>query len=166
MKKNTPPSERTPEDRILLAWTAPQHPTYKRSTFWYICAAIVITLCIAYSIWINAWTFTIVIVLASIIYLVMHRKNSPNKTIALTEHGFQIEDEFTPWSQCNGFWLLQGHDYIELHIERKSGLRKESMIQAGPIDVHQLRDVLQFFIPELVDRQERFIDTITRLLKI
>lgn len=166
MKKNIQPPKRAPEDRVLLSWTAQQHPTHNRSTIWYICAGIVLTLCIAYSVWIQAWTFTIVIVLASIIYFIMHRKDNPDKTIALTEHGFQIENEFTPWSQCNGFWLLQGKNYIELHIERKAGLAKEMTIQTGPIDAHQLRDVLHFFIPEFIDRHERFIDMITRLLKI
>ena len=163
---NPEPQYKKVQEHAIVAWEAPMQPTYERSIRWYIGAVVVCTLLLGYSIWTQAWSFTLVLVLLGAVYAWNHRSSQPTKHIAIHEQGFSFGKEFIPWNQCNGFWMLEGPGYVELHFEKKAGRVRDIKIQTGDIDLGALRELLLHFIPEFQERHERFLDMIARLLKI
>lgn len=162
MEKNT---QQMP-GQIFLSWTAPTNPKVERGTKWYLGTIMAISLLLLYSIWTQAWTFTLLIVLLTIILAWSLRKETPIKSISIGEYGIQMETAFIGWDDCVGYWLLQGPNYIELHFERNKGKPKYSKILIGDVDMQDIRIVLSTYTTELTDRIERPLDMLSRLLKI
>jgi len=160
------PQYKKAQEHAIVAWEAPIQPTYNRSTLWYICAIAVCGGLLGYSIWTEAWTFTLVLVLLGALYAWNHRSDSPTKHIAIHEQGFSFGKEFIPWNQCHGFWMIEGPGYVELHFERKTGRFRDIKIQTANVKLPELRELLLHFLPEFQERHERFLDMIERLLKI
>ena len=147
-----------------LSWTANAHVQHSRTPRWYIFAGALVIALLLYSIVTSAWTFTIVIILLTGLYAYVYDHEGNQKTITITEHGVQLNNEFTSWNDCTGFWMLQGADYVELHIQRNQ--RSEITIQTGSVTPLRVREVLSLFIPEFTGRKEGILDMIIRILKI
>ena len=152
--------------QILLSWSAPTQAAVQRTWRWYAGAGTAAGLLLLYSIWTQAWTFTLLIILLSIIYAWSMRKETPIKTISIGEYGIQLGQDFIGWNDCAGYWLLQGKDYVELHLERQSGKPRSSKILVGTVDIQDIRAALSAYTNEFTDRIERPLDTFSRLLKI
>jgi len=150
----------------ILNWTAPVSPTPERGHTWYIVVGVLIVGCLLFSLVTQAWTFTIVIILTSGAYWRVHKQAEPIATISILETGAQLNKTYVPWSDCEGFWLLQFPTYVELHIGRKTPRKAPILIQTGTMDVSVIRKTLVTYIPEISDRQERLLDFISRICKI
>lgn len=158
------PNFQQPSDPPLLEWSAPQDVHYERGTLWYIMATLFVAGCIAYSIWTQAWTFLVVIVLVAATYWKTHRRAPEQKRMRIWSQGFAIDNTFYAWAETEGFWILKGPDYFELHIEKKSG--GSIKIQTGAIDGYLLQDVMGNLAAELENRKEKLLDTIIRICKL
>lgn len=126
----------------------------------------IVLVLVIYSLFAQAWTFTLVLVLSSFVYWKIHREPPVQKNISIWDTGFQIEKEYTAWSECTGYWMLQGDNYVELHIERNVRFKDNVVIQTGNISFLEIRSVLSQFIPENTAKTEGLLDTIIRLCKI
>ena len=156
----------TPIEAPLLSWAAPEQPTHVRSTLWYIVAGVFFASLLAYSIMTQAWTFTVVLVLSVGAYGYAHRKAPPLRRINVSERGIIWGKTFISWLRCEGFWLLQGPGYVELHVELKDGRTRHLVIQTGEADPVQIYTVFSRFIPLFPDRHEKLLDAIIRICKI
>lgn len=152
--------------QIFLTWSAPIQHAVQRTWRWYTVAASVTGLLLLYSVWTQAWTFTLLIVLIAIIYGWSMRRAIPTKTISIGEYGVQLGTDVMGWNECAGYWLLQGENYVELHFERSRGKPRSTKILVGQTNIQDIRAVLSAYTNEFTDRIERPLDTISRLLKI
>lgn len=75
-----------------------------------------------------------------------------------------MEGDYTEWMHCNGYWILRGPDYAELHIEKKDGTSVK--IQTGDVSPFTIHDILSPLTEELEDRRERLLDIIIRICKL
>ena len=157
---NTKPPE---EDRILT-WKAPEHLHHERTRLWYILAGLFVTMCIAYSVMTSAWTFTVLIVVLSVMYWKMHTKELDLSTIEMWRSGFALNDSYSEWSECDGYWILKCPGYYELHNEKANGTAVK--IQTGEVDPYKLHDLLPHLLPQLSNRREKVLDTIIRICKL
>lgn len=153
-----------PAEDPILEWSAPQHHHPKRGTAWYICAVAFVALCVGYSIWTAAWTFSFLIVVVTAVYWKLHGRVPVMHDMKIFERGFAIDDRYTEWEKCNGYWILQGHDYFELNIEKKNGTHIK--ILTGDVNPYVVHETLQPLSPQLTDRRERVLDTIIRICKL
>ena len=153
-----------PTETPLLEWQAPKHLHHKRTRKWYICAAIFMASCLAYSIYTGAWSFAVVLFLIVILYGFVHEAQPPEKTIRIWARGYLIDENFVQWTACTGYWILKGNGYYELHIEKKNGY--ETKIQTGNINPYDIQDILSPLLPELTNRKESVLDTIIRICKL
>ncbi len=158
-------TQTTTTEQPILRWSALTHPDHVRTKFWYAGALTVLALLLAYSIFTRAWTFTLVLVLLAVIYGIYHRKNPP-LTIGIFENGIQWKRERIRWSEMNGFWMLQGPGYVELHLDIKNPWRNNIIIQTGDIDPHQIFEILSQYLKHFPEKQERLFDTIIRICKL
>lgn len=150
----------------LLTWSAHIHPHHERGKTWFICAIAIVSLLFSYSVYIKAWSFSAIIVMTTAVYWFMHRHAPENRNIAIYDWGFDYDSRHVSWENCTGFWFLEGPGYHELHIEHNHKVVGDFIIQTGSVYLQEIHDVLRTFIPELSDRQERLLDTISRICKI
>lgn len=153
-----------PTEEPILEWKAPQHLHHERTRSWYIFAALFVTGCLVYSVYTTAWTFTLVLVIMTGLYLHVHEEAPAEKHMRIWKNGYALGDKFVTWTACDGYWMLKGKGYFELHIEKKNGY--ETKIQIGENDPYKIHDTIALFTPELPDRKERILDTIIRICKL
>ena len=151
---------------MLISWTGTQRPKHERSPLWYIIAGSITAILLAYSIWTGAWTFTIVIVLTTGVYLAMHRIQPEEISVTVAEHGLLYGNTFIPWLDLSAYWILQAHNHSEIHFEWRKPKKKELCISTGNADILTLRQTLHSFLAERHDKNERLLDTISRVCKL
>ena len=150
----------------LLSWSAPERAPHMRSKWWYLIMGSVAVSLIAYAIATKAWSFVAVLGLLVVVYGIVHRKPHPTHTIDFSEAGLTLDKTFIPWSQCTGYWMLQGPNFIELHIETvKSGTRHVRILTDNKTP-HEINDVLSQFVSPIHDRGENLLDYIIRICKL
>ncbi len=155
------------EETVVLSWRTPKRVLPERGRNWYIAAAVFVVLCLLYGIFSHSWSTLLVFALLAGVYWLYHKEPFAETSFLVGTAGFQDGDRFTPWTDCAGFWMLQGPGYVELHIQRKSGRSREAVtLLPTDINFQQARAILTGFIPEFSDRKERLLDTVIRLLKI
>lgn len=153
-----------PSDDPLVEWRAPQSIHHNRSRLWYFCAFAFIAGCLTYSIISGGWTFTILIIVLTTIYWKTHKDEPADRRMRIWRQGFAMDENFNNWGDCNGYWILGGNGYNELHIERRTG--GDIKILTGEINPYLLHDLLPNLVPHLQDKRETMLDTIIRICKL
>ena len=160
--------------KILLEWQALDVHPHKRSSRWYMLGGIFILMFAAYGLWEGSWLMALVAILIGGMYFLM-RNTAPRKiTIRITAIGVQVEENVTPWNQLKDFWILLGPDYSELHFapqgmaqrELKVFIRDPQTTAENAPDPGMIRETLLQFLPERPGMQERFLDSLARILKL
>ena len=129
-------------------------------------AAIVVFGTSIYGIATGVWSLALVMLLCGGVYFMIHRSPAPQRTIGITEQGFTFGEQFTRWEECEDFWFIRGHGYIELHIRRKKGWGRNVVIQTGNIDPLVNRAILSHFLPEQPKPKEKVLDILIRICQI
>ena len=153
-----------PTDTPILEWKAAENLHHERTRLWYVVAIAFVLLCVTYSIFTSAWTFTVLTLALSALYFYFHKQNPAPKQIQLWQEGFSLDGNYTDWSDCDGFWMLKGTHYHELHIEKTRG--SDCKILLGDQDPYVVHQLLSAFLPEIAGRHEKVLDTIIRICKL
>ena len=151
---------------ILLSWKAPEKTAHQRSERWYVIGSCITATMIVYGILSGTWSMSISFALLAGLFFLIRNEEPPVHEIALLDIGIRFNGQLHSWSEWKQFWILQGKDYHELHIETKKRLRPDLVIQTGDIDPYQLRDVLSQYIPQTDEQKERILDAIIRFCKL
>jgi len=160
--------QKTPMDAgpPLLEWQAHEKPQYERTWRWYTVVGTLAIALLAYSMWTASWSLAILVTLVAITYTLIRKQTNVVHRIRIYERGLSLDNRFTPWRDCAGFWMLQGEEYVELHIERKKGQGNNICIQTGKEDIRTIHELLSQVLPYIEGKTEHPLDTIARLLKI
>lgn len=151
----------------LLAWDGQSRPNHERSSKWYLYGGVAVLVCVIFGILTSAWSFSIVMMLIGGMYFLTRNAPEPVHHIELSREGVTFRGEFSLWKDCKDFWLLQGPDYVELHIMRMKLVNPEIVIQLPPgTDVRVIRTVIGNFLSERPDQRENLLDTLIRLAKL
>ncbi|MEK7218082.1 MAG: hypothetical protein AAB728_01310 [Patescibacteria group bacterium] len=150
----------------LLAWEAPSLPSPQRSARWYAAAFGLVLLGAVYGIFSHTWSFTLAVVLLGGVYFLLRNARPALHRIGMDEHGFQYDDAFTEWKDCADFWFVALPTHTELHICRKAGWNRETVIQTGPVDPALIRRTIAPYLHERRSQKERALDYLIRILKL
>ena len=150
----------------LLAWSAPDKVTHERGKRWYIAAGTVVALLITYALLTQAWTFAVVLVLLAVMYVLLHNKPHPDHTVRICEKALYWDTKTIPWEELDGYWMLQGPGYVELHIEWKTKGKERLVVQTGTTPPLEIAAALSHFLPGYADRREKLLDYIIRICKL
>lgn len=153
------------DTHILVEWTAPEKPPHNRDKRWYLLAGFVAALFLVYALYTQAWTFAIVIVLLAVTYGLIHGKPPIKHSVQVSSQGLKWDKHLIPWSDLESFWMLQGPEYVELHIERKKQ-RGSLLVQTGDCPPLEIASALSQYITLISDRRERLLDYIIRICKL
>lgn len=100
------------------------------------------------------------------LYWFMHRHAPKERHIALYDWGFVLDEKEVQWEDCTGYWFLEGPGYHQLHIEHTKRVVGDFVIQTANIHPEEIHKVLDRFLNQMEDKQERLLDTISRICKI
>lgn len=150
----------------LLEWTAQIHPHHERGKTWFICAFALVALLFSYSVYNKAWSFSAIILMSTALYWYIHRHEPKQRHIALYDWGVNLDGKTAEWADCTGYWFLEGPGYHQMHIEHNHRAVGDFIIQTGDMQPQEIHGVISQFLPQLEDKQERLLDTISRICKI
>lgn len=150
----------------ILVWSAPSRPPHARDRKWYAIAGSIAALVLIYALFTQAWTFAVVIVLLAVLYGVLHGKSHPLHSIRITEQALYWDSKTIPWRDLEGFWMLQGQGYVELHVEYRQAGKERLVILTGDMPPADIAAALGRFLPSFADRREKLLDYIIRICKL
>lgn len=153
-----------PPESPVIQWHAPQHLHYERGLIWYIVSGAFVLACIIYGIVSGGWLFSILIAAIAGIHWKTHGKPSRERRMRIWKRGFALDEDFTEWKDCAGYWMLRTPAFSQLTIERKRGGPVHILL--GEVNPFTLHEVLPAFVEELPDHKERLLDIILRICKI
>jgi hypothetical protein len=150
----------------VLTWSAASGHDHERTLHWYIGGGVLVLAIAVYAILTSDYTLALVTLLLGGVYFLVRNHRLPLRTIQITERGVSYEGEFTPWSDCQEFWILQTPLANELHVLKRCGVNREIALQTNGVEVEPLRTLLSQFLPENRSRKERWVDKIIRFSKL
>ncbi|MEI8230070.1 MAG: hypothetical protein WCG83_02935 [Candidatus Peregrinibacteria bacterium] len=160
------PTPTSIHDRVLLTWTAPARPMHERGRTWYIVAGSILAALLLYALFNRDWSFALVLLAITTTFLALLRLPHQQHTMTIGERGFQWNHISYGWSECAGYWMLQGKGYVELHIELSNPSKSRLIIQTGELEIGDIDAVLARFLPYLHNRRERLLDYFYRICKL
>jgi hypothetical protein len=164
MDQNTSP---TPVERqTLLEWKAPRVSPRQRSRKWYLIASTILAAGIVYGIFSGGWTFSVVLLLCGLMYVLLHNHVPENKSISITNEGVHFEHDFVRYEDCTGYWIIGTEQYHLLHIGHKNRRKADIVIQLGTVTEEQVKNALGQYLEEQKDKREGFVDLLIRTFKL
>lgn len=161
METNTQPTQDP-----LLVWTGRKEVHHERKRTWYIGTGFVLLALLFFIIATQAWSFLFVFAISVSLYFFVHHKPLPIVTAGILEHGIQIGTELYEWTDCKFFWVLFSNNHAELHIRRLHTWQPDLYITLDTVNPKAVQTLVSSFIPYHEGKNERFLDILTRILKI
>lgn len=151
----------------ILSWFAPEYIHYEKGKIWKI-SAIVITLLAAFLAYrYSSWTFSLVILTLSAVYLFIHKENPKMVKVIVSEVGIKVGQRHYPFNKINGYWLVYHPPYIKkLNIRIKDHILVDIPILLHQQDPAKIQSILNSKIPEIKGQKEPLSESLLRLIKI
>lgn len=151
---------------IVLEWQSLDAYPHERSRKWYLTGAVFILLFAAYGLFDGSWSTALVALLIGGIYFLLRHQKPRYMTVQVTGLGVRIDGTFTPWNLLRNFWIIVGKDHTELHISPLRLLQPEIVVFLDEVNPALVRDTFLSFLPERAGMEERFLDTVAKVLKL
>ena len=154
--------------KILAEWQFPEFVKYKRSRNWYITAGIMVALLLIYSAVTANILFAMIIIIASIIFIINQKRDPQMVSFKISEEGIVVDETLYEWSEIKNFWIIYEPPKVKnLYFEFKSRLLPRLPIPLQHQDPVKIREILLDYIDEDIEREgEPISDGIGRALKI
>lgn len=154
------------EESTLLEWQADEFRTYTRNTLWYIAVIIFSLGVIGYSVYKRDW-FIIVIVFIVDAFLFWYSKKKPETVNhRITQLGIYAGTHFHPYSEIHSYWISYTKIGRFLNVVFNKTYLPLLTIELKELDPLHIKSILSKYIPEQENRNETFVDRISRLLKL
>jgi hypothetical protein len=161
MKNNT----QTLPDSLI--WRASTHEDKARSQSWYIGFALASIGLMAFAFFYDH-SLTTIITFGLIIVIVLWLSHNPRSiTYKITKTGLAAGSTVYPYKIVKQFWILYSPPEVKkLNFVTTAYLNNQISFDLGDQDPMLVKLVLGQYIPEDLDREESFSETLARTLKI
>lgn len=172
-KKNKRVSRKTPElganafKQVILGWHAPEFLRYERGWLWYTLMLLLDAALIAYAYWTSSWSMLVVFVVLPIVLILHHRKHPKMVKVLISAYGIKFGKRAMAFSDIRKFWIINDDKNLnELHLLTSSRIHPEVVIPMLDLDPAVVRHILVQQVPEWEGKEESFLDTLIRFLKL
>ncbi len=154
--------------KILDEWQFPEFVKYQRNRRWYIIAGISVALLLIYSAFTANILFAMIIIIASIIFIINQKRDPKMISFKISEEGIVVDETLYEWPEIKNFWIIYEPPKVKnLYFEFKSLLLPRLPIPLQDQDPIKIREVLLDYIDEDIEREgEPISDGISRTLKL
>jgi hypothetical protein len=152
----------------IISWDALDHPRYVKTYKWYLIAGGIMTTLVVYGILKDDLMLSLVFLIFSGVYFLVHREGSQIIHYKITSLGIHIEKKFIAYADITSFYTLYESSQLSvLHIQIQNHLQKNICIQLGDTNVGDVRDIMiNRGIHELEGQRESLSSIISRILRI
>jgi len=156
---------RQANDEALVTWSAHEYLHQEKGTVWFILFAIVILALIGLSVWTQAWSFTVLIVVIAAVVVVYTRRPPRELTYSLTDEGLVIDGKLNQFSNFKSFGIIRdGEEFSVMLIPTQRfqpGVTVYFPEEAG----EDIVDMLGSRLP-MKDLKLDAVDRLVRLLRL
>lgn len=152
-----------------IKWVVPEFERHERSKNWYIFAVSLAIILFIYAIFNSNFTFAIIIILTSLVFILHHGTEPQKVLITLNEEGLKIADNFYDYDDLKNFAVVYKPkmNVKNLYFEFKSSFKQRLSIPLEKQDPLQIRDFLLNYLEEDPERTDLSLsESIGKLLKI
>jgi hypothetical protein len=154
-------------DDAAFSWVAPEYVMHDRGWIWKISMVSVVALVAILSLYFQAWSFALVVVVFAAVYALVHLQHPRNVEIKISEVGIKVGYKKYNFTKIRAFWFVYEPPYVEtLNLRVEGNFTGEITIQLAGMDPAPIRDFLLNKIPEMEGKTESFSDVLIRLFKI
>lgn len=151
--------------KILMEWEPVQFRDAPRGDNWYlwlgIAAAILITIAILTKTYIVAVTFF----LLAVVLVMFAQKPIKRHRVRITDTGIEVGEQFYPYHKLKSFWILYNPPQVTtLNFQQRDKISLNINIEIEDEDPVKIRDILLEYLTEEENKEEDFIDAISRRL--
>ena len=163
-------TEKKPADhgKILAKWNFPEFTKYERSKAWYLFMTLLVVLLLVYSVITVNFLFAVIIIIASITYLLIFRHNPEYVTFSITEDGLEDDERFFPFEAIKSFYIIyQPPEVKTLFFEFKSLIKPRLAIPLENQNPMEIRKILLKYLEEDIEKEdEPFSEGLGRMFKL
>ncbi|MDD3861331.1 MAG: hypothetical protein PHP74_00330 [Candidatus Gracilibacteria bacterium] len=154
-------------DQAVISWEAPEYVAYKKGPVWKITMVLLVAIIAILSLYYNAWSLALVVVVFAIVYKLVNLEHPRNMEIKISEIGIKVGLRKYSYGKIKAFWLIYEPPFVQtLNLRVDGEWIGDITIQLGDQDPAQVREYLISKIPEMEGKMESFSDIFVRLFKI
>jgi len=157
----------TAYDKAVISWTAPEYVKFKKGTLWYIIFAVIFLGGAVLAYIYGSWTFSLVLLVFCVSYLVSDRKRPKNVKVILSEVGVKVGNRIYQYGRIRTFWVMYNPPFTKtLNIRVHNEFLVDIEIQLGDQDPSEICGFLSRKLPELEGKSESLLRHFERLFKL
>ena len=150
-----------------LVWQAEEHEHHEKTTLWYIVFAVIAIGLLVFSFFTGSILTIITFVLIVVMGFVFAHRKPRMVTHQLTTSGVMLGEALIPYKNIKSFWIIYEPPQVKtLYLETNSYLNHHTAIQLGDQDPVAVKLYLKKYLLEQINKEESFVDIISRRLKI
>lgn len=108
------PQQQPPESQLdieppfeTINWEASESIHHERDGMWFVGFITVVVVLLGISVWLQQWTFTVLIIIMAIALVIYTRRAPRNLRYSLSYNGLHIDQEFHSFDEFKSFGVLQ-----------------------------------------------------------
>ncbi len=162
------PQEAALYDKAVFTWIAPEYIQHPKGKGWYMAAAVVVAVFVVGAALTNDLTMALAFIVLASVYLYIHSHHPPKDIkVTISRMGVKVGNMVFPFSSIQAFWIIYNPPHVTtLNLRVKEHFFSDIIIQLNHEDPVPVREYLCGQIPEWEGKNERFSDTVLRLLKL
>ncbi len=140
---------------ILHAWQVKEYEQHDRPVLWYIVMISAAVLLILYGLFTGNFIFSLIIILAIIIFFIQSKQEPQDVPIFISELGVGVGNRFYKYSELDDFYIIYRPKEIKmLFIDTKTALRPLLRISLNDNNPLEIRDTLDNYLVENFEKEE------------
>lgn len=154
-------------DHAEIEWKALEHPRHERGRLWYITVGVLTTAAIAWGLFFNAWTFSLVVMVFVFVYALLHRDEAEEVEVKISSIGIKVGHRKYPYNRIKAFWVIYEPPMTRsLYIRVNGDIAVDIAIELNDQNPAEVRDFLIERIPEMEGKNQSLTELFLRIFKI
>ena len=148
-----------------VSWDAEEYITQSHNAWWYVCLAVVTIGLSTLAIWLQGWTFLILIIISVITILVFNLRPPRKIHYTLDSKGLTEGSQFYPYENFRAFGITKEHDHYSAILipQKRFGINVKVYFPGGSGEA--IVDALGARLP-MEEVKSDFLDKIVDFLRI
>jgi len=149
--------------KVFLEWDPPEFQQQKKTENWYLWLGIAAAILITIAIFTKAYMVAVTFFLLAIVIVMLSQKQPDRISAKLTDTGILFHNNFYPYHNIDEFWILYDPPRVTtLNLKPKKSMRYPISIEIDEADPVKIREVLLEYLDEDEEKEEEFIEHLSR----
>lgn len=162
-------SNQTLLDDEVITWEVPEYDKHERSRRWYLVAAAIGILLLAYAVFTKNYLFAGIIILGAAVVIMFDGKEPDKVRVGLTDEGVEIGKKFFDYDEIKNFSIVYKPKLgvKNLYFEFKNALKQRlsiPLLDRDPIFIRQ--KLLKYLMEDLERTDQPLSEGLAKLFKL